>query len=121
MTEIIPIHDESHHSPRHWYDCTGFQRDLLLGIATHARLEQDAYGAALYEWLVARYPDEPTRSSVYTNLSDLHDAGLVTRIPITDRKTAYELTDTGRECLAAHGQLVDALDLPAMLPATASE
>ncbi|MBX0288481.1 helix-turn-helix transcriptional regulator [Halomicroarcula sp. F28] len=121
MTETDPTHEEMHRPPDHWYDCTGFQRDLLLGIATHARLGQDAYGAALHEWLEARYPDDVNRSRVYTNLGDLDETGLVTRRPITDRKTAYELTDTARECLAAHGRLVEELDLPELQPATPIE
>ena len=121
MTETTPTHDELHRPPDQWYDCTGFQRDLLLGIATHARLDEDAYGANLHRWLEARYPNNVNRSRVYTNLGDLDDAGLVTRRPINDRKTAYELTDTGRACLAAHGQLVQELDLPELLPATPIE
>ena len=41
--------------------------------------------------------------------------GLLTREAITDRKTAYRLTDLGTQCLATHGRFVDALDLPALV------
>lgn len=121
MTETNPTHEELHHPPGLWYDCTGFQRDLLLGIVAHAHLKQAPYGANLHRWLDARYPDEFPCSRVYTNLGDLTDAGLVQRNPINDRKTAYELTEEGRECLAAHGKLVEALDLSEMLPTTSTE
>ncbi|MBX0305797.1 MarR family winged helix-turn-helix transcriptional regulator [Haloarcula salinisoli] len=121
MTETNPTHEEMHHPSGHWYDCTGFQRDLLLGIATHDRLDQAPCGANLHRWLEGRYPHDVNRSRVYTNLGDLYDAGMVKRRPINDRKTAYELTEAGQECLAAHGRLVEELDLPDMMPATARD
>lgn len=41
--------------------------------------------------------------------------GLLTQDGSTAHKTPYRLTDTGKHCLAIHGQFVDALDLPALV------
>jgi len=112
MTDTSSTPDEPHHSPATWYSCSGFQRDLLVGIATYSRLEQSPYGANLHGWLDARYPTAVNQSRVYLNLGDLVEAGLLRREPITDRKTAYELTDTAQQALATHAAVIDALDLP---------
>jgi len=113
--------DEYSRPPTQWYDCSGFQRDLLLGVATHHRLEESPYGVALQEWLDARYPHDVVRSRVYHNLGELVDADLLTRDPNSAYRTPYRLTDAGRQCLAAHGHFVDALDLSVLEPAAARD
>ena len=100
-----------------WYACTGFQRDLLLAIATHDRLDDCPYGLALQEWLNARYPHEVGRSRVYTNLDTLTEADLITRESVDERTNAYRLTDAARTTLARHGQFIAALDLQTLADA----
>lgn len=120
MTDPDAPHDQLQRRPTQWYDCSGFQRDLLLAI-TLTRLDECPYGMALHEWLDARYPVAFHPPRVYSNLGDLTDAGLIERDGISDRTIAYRLTETGRACLAAHGQFVNALELPGLAPTTAPE
>ena len=107
--------DESRRPPAQWHACSGFQRDLLLGIVTRHRLDEPPYGVALQEWLGARYPHDVVRSRVYHNLGELVEAGLLARDGSSAYRTPYRLTDAGRQCLATHGRFVDALDLPALV------
>jgi DNA-binding PadR family transcriptional regulator len=117
MTPPADPHDQSQRQPTQWYACSGFQRDLLLAIATHHRLDDCPYGLALQEWLNARYPDDVGPSRVYTNLDQLADGGLVTREPVDKRTNAYRLTDAARTTLARHGQFIAALDLQTLADA----
>jgi len=109
--------DESNRQPAQWYECSGFQRDLLLGIAAHDHLNERPYGVALQEWLDARYPTTVVRSRVYHNLGELVDMGLIEPMQSPDRKTGYRLTNAGKASLAAHSRFVNALDLSELLPA----
>jgi DNA-binding PadR family transcriptional regulator len=115
MTDLADTHDQSQRQPTRWYACSGFQRDLLLAIATHDRLDECPYGLALREWLDARYPDDVGPSRVYTNLDTLIEAELVTRESVDNRTNAYRLTDAARTTLACHGQFVEALNLQSMV------
>jgi DNA-binding PadR family transcriptional regulator len=121
MTETDSPTDQSQRCPGHWYQCTGFQRDILLSIASHCHFGHEPYGLALHEWLNKRYPQAVNTSRVYTNLDDLYERGLVKRERLSERENAYRLTEAGKECLAAHGRLVNVLDLPEMMPAQAIE
>ncbi|MDS0261895.1 helix-turn-helix transcriptional regulator [Haloarcula sp. S1CR25-12] len=113
--------EESHRPPAQWYTCSGFQRDLLLGVVTHDRLDESPYGVALQEWLGARYPRDVVRSRVYHNLGELVEAGLLARDGSSAYRTPYRLTDASKQCLATHGQFVNALDLQALVPDTELE
>lgn len=121
MTESEYPTDQLQHCPDQWYQCTGFQRDLLLAIISHEQYNHDPYGLALQEWLQTRYPQNVTNSRVYTNLGDLADRGLIHAEPLSEHKNAYRLTDTGTDCLAAHGRLVDVLELPYLRPGQLGE
>lgn len=117
MTESDSPADQLQRCPGHWYQCTGFQRDILLAIASHDHLGHEPYGLAIHEWLTTRYPQSVNSSRVYTNLDDLYERGLIKRDQLSKRKNAYRLTEAGKECLAAHGRLVTVLGLPEMMPA----
>lgn len=116
MPDDSPTFDQTHRPPAQWYACSGFQRDLLLGVATHHRLDKCPYGVALQAWLDARYPHDVVRSRVYHNLGELVEAGLLARDGSSAYRTPYRLTDASRQCLAVHGHFVDALDLQTLVP-----
>ena len=90
-----------------------------MSIASHCHFGHEPYGLAIHEWLNKRYPQDVNSSRVYTNLNDLFERGLIKREALSDRKNAYRLTEPGKECLAAHGRLVDVLELPELMPAQA--
>ena len=106
-----PTHDQLQHRPDRWYHYTTRQRDSLLAIATHTRLEERPTAAAIQSWLAPRYGTSLDRPTVETTLQELATAGLLVRDRQPTHSTAYRLTDPARTTLASHGRFIDALDL----------
>jgi len=86
-----------------WQDCTGFQRDLLVGIAAITGRGDLPYGLAIRDELQAHY-DELNHSRLYQNLDRLETEGLVERSAVDARTNAYRLTDAGEDALRGHAE-----------------
>lgn len=84
------------------YDLTGFQRDILRGIASLT--DDDApHGLAVKEWLEdeAEY-GEVHHGRLYPNLDDLQTKGLVDKGQRDRRTNEYRLTRRGRREIQEH-------------------
>lgn len=74
---------------------TGFQRDLLYGIAGKAKPS----GQELKDELEYYYGSEINHGRLYPNLDALVDEGLVNKGQINRRTNYYELSDRGEATL----------------------
>ena len=98
--------DETHSDETTWYDLLGFQRDLLL-VAAEVDGEELPKGLTLMDRLEDRYSDPINHGRLYTNLSDLEEAGLIETEEFDGRTNAYRITDRGRELLAGRRDVLD--------------
>ena len=86
------------------YDLTGFQRDLLRGIAALTNENNEPpKGLSVLEWL----EDEAGYSEVhhwrlYPNLDDLQTKGLVSKSERDRRTNEYRLTQRGKREIQEH-------------------
>lgn len=88
----------------HMYDLTGFQRDLLRGIAAlTTENEQPPKGLKVLEWLEdeAGYA-EVHHGRLYPNMDTLVDMGLVSKSERDRRTNEYALTQRGRREIQEH-------------------
>lgn len=95
------------------HDLTGFQRDLLRGIAALTKDdERGPKGLHILEWLedTAGYA-EVHHGRLYPNLDTLVDMGLVNKQAMDRRSNEYRLTERGRDEIQAHvNEWLDAAD-----------
>ncbi|QIO25499.1 PadR family transcriptional regulator [Haloarcula sp. JP-L23] len=90
-----------HGGPLH--DLTGFQRDLLVAIAT----EGPTHGLGLKSHLEDAFGvQEIHHGRLYPNLDTLVEKGLVEKTAADRRTNEYALTARGRRELAAHREWV---------------
>lgn len=86
------------------HDLTGFQRDLLRGIAAlTTENPKPPKGLSILEWLEdkAGYT-EVHHGRLYPNLNTLVDMGLVNKSKRDQRTNQYELTTRGRRDIGVH-------------------
>jgi DNA-binding PadR family transcriptional regulator len=85
------------------FELTGFQRDLLYGIAG----TDDPSGQELRSKLEQSSSVEINRGRLYPNLNDLVDKGLVDKQSKDNRTNLYTLTDQAIDLIADRRQWID--------------
>ncbi len=81
-------------------DLTAFQRDVLRTLSH----EGGRKGLALKDELEAYYGESLNHSRLYQNLDKLADRGLVEKRARDKRTNEYDLTERGRDALAARDE-----------------
>lgn len=79
-------------------DLSAFQRDLLFVVAG---MDETQYGMAIKRALESYRGEEVPHARLYTNLDRVAEAGYITSSEIDGRTNEYELTEDGREMMAA--------------------
>lgn len=79
---------------------TGFQRDLLFVIADLAGTNPS--GSDIETRFDADFMRETSHGTLYRNLRDLHDQGLIDRLPRDGRTYSFRLTDESRADLESY-------------------
>lgn len=92
-------------SARPLTETTGFQRNLLLSIASLEGTNPN--GVEIKRTLEQHYDEDLNEGRLYQNLRELLTTGHVEKLPLDGRTNAYYLTDQGRERLLAHRQWAD--------------
>lgn len=89
-----------------WRDLSAIQRDVLVEIARIERAGEQPSGAAIRASLEAHGSEDVNHTTVYTNLDELAEDGLVDRRKIDGRTNAYRATGTARSLLEWHADRV---------------
>jgi DNA-binding PadR family transcriptional regulator len=90
-----------------WQACSGFQRDLLIAIAS----QTDPNGLEIKANLEDTHPDSGCAPRLYTNLDELADRGLVAKESAQPSST-YRLTEQGEAVLREAAERLTAVVEP---------